>query len=423
MPNGEIASLEGVVRGGLCTGCGICESLAGRERIEMRLSADGQLRPLLRGPLDAQDNERLLAVCPGYTADATAGGPPEPGTTLDLIWGPMRGLSRGWAADPAVRNRAAAGGALSALGCFLLESGRVDAIVHVRASAQDPMLTDAQVSTTTEQVIAGAQSRYGPSAPLVRVARLLDEGCRFAVIAKPCDIAAIRNLARTDARVKTQIPYLLTLFCGGVPNLGTAKGIARFHGLEPEEVSLFRWRGEGWPGPTHVEAADGRSFDLTYEQTWYDTDVPWRYDTQWRCKICPYAIGELADVACPDGWALDAEGHALHEEAPGVNVILERTPVGSELVAAAVAAGFLELAPLSRADFEGMHRDHRRRRLGEPARLKALAAEGAAQPNVTGYRLDEVEAEADPLLSESQFAGAVRRIREEQAIEPLVSST
>ncbi|MFZ0323451.1 MAG: Coenzyme F420 hydrogenase/dehydrogenase, beta subunit C-terminal domain [Actinomycetes bacterium] len=420
MGNGTIDSLAAVVRGGLCTGCGICESLAGRDRVEMCLSAGGQLRPLIRGTLGNEETERLLAVCPGVTADGTAAGRSEPGTTLDPIWGPMRGLSRGWATDPEVRHRAAAGGALTALGCFLLVSGRVDTILHVRASAENPMLTDAQVSTTSEDVISGAQSRYGPAAPLVHVKQLLDAGSRFAVIAKPCDIAAIRNLAHFDQRARTQIPYLLTLFCGGVPNLGTARRIARFHGLEPEEVSTFRWRGEGWPGPTHVGAADGRSFDMTYDQTWFDPEVPWRYDVQWRCKICPDAIGELADIACPDGWVLDPDGRALHEEVPGVNVVLERTSAGSELVAAAVAAGFLELAPLTRGDFEGMHRDHRQRRQGEPARLRALESEGAAQPVVTGYRLDEAELEADPALVESQFTGAVRRIRAGQASEPLV---
>lgn len=309
---------------------------------------------------------------------------------------------------------------MTALGCFLLESGRVDAVLHVRASTDQPMLTDAHVSTTSAEVVAGAQSRYGPSAPLVHVHRLLDEGKTFAVIAKPCDVAAIRNLARFDARVQTQVPYLLTLFCGGVPNVGTAQKIVGFHGLETQEVATFRWRGEGWPGPTHVEASDGRSFDLTYDQTWFDREAPWRYDVQWRCKICPDAIGELADVSCPDGWLLDDDGYALHEEAPGVNVILERTVAGSELVAAAVEAGFLKLAPLDRADFEGMHRDHRQRRLGAPARLSALAAEGVAQPMVTGYRLDEAEREADPVLLESQFAGTTRRIREGQAQESLV---
>ena len=118
------------------------------------------------------------------------------------------------------------------------------------------MLTDAQVSTTADEVVSGAQSRYGPAAPLVHVHRLLDAGRRFAVIGKPCDMAAIRNLARIDDRVETQIPYCLTIFCGGLPTSHTARKIADHYGVQADEVDVFRFRGNGWPGPTHVKAKD-----------------------------------------------------------------------------------------------------------------------------------------------------------------------
>ena len=77
MTTSGVESLQDVVRGGLCAGCGICESLAGRDRIEMRLTPNGQVRPLIRDTLDAEENERLLAVCPGFTADGAVAGPPD----------------------------------------------------------------------------------------------------------------------------------------------------------------------------------------------------------------------------------------------------------------------------------------------------------------------------------------------------------
>jgi coenzyme F420 hydrogenase subunit beta len=213
-------------------------------------------------------------------------------------------MHRGWSTDEALRFCSAAGGAMTSLGCYLLETGKVDAVLHVRASIERPMETDAIISRTPEEVRSGAQSRYGPAAPLVHVGRLLDEGITFAVLAKPCDIAAIRNLASIDPRAERQIPYLITMFCGGVPTIHTAHDIVAYHGLAPDEVAAFRFRGEGWPGLTHIESKDGRVFDLTYDATWYSRNVPWKYDMQFRCKICPDAIGELADVACPDAWVM-----------------------------------------------------------------------------------------------------------------------
>ena len=173
--------------------------------------------------------------------------------------------------------------------------------------------------------------------------------------------------------------------------------------------------GEGWPGPTRVEAGDQR-FDITYRQAWFDRDAPWRYDAQWRCKICPDAIGELADISAPDGWILDADGKTTHNEAPGVNIVVDRTTTGSELVAAAIAAGYLETAECSYEDFELMHNDHRNRRLGEPARLAALQEAGAGEPRVERYRLEKMRELAPADLLATQFEGTLDRIARGQAV-------
>jgi coenzyme F420-reducing hydrogenase beta subunit len=121
------------------------------------------------------------------------------------------------------------------------------------------MLTDAWVSTSAGEVIAGAQSRYGPAAPLIHLNKLLHEGRRFAVVAKPCDIAAVRNLGRIDQRVERQIPYCLSFFCGGSLSLKMAENIAAYQGvlegsseapmlyvkMSPQAV-LSLMRQEGW---------------------------------------------------------------------------------------------------------------------------------------------------------------------------------
>jgi coenzyme F420 hydrogenase subunit beta len=326
------------------------------------------------------------------------------------VWGPVRTLHRGWASDDAVRFRAAAGGVLTALEAFLLESGKVEAILHVRASMTEPVLTDGLVSTTAEQVVSGAQSRYGPSAPLTHVHRLLDEGRRFAVIGKPCDIAAIRNLATIDPRVDQQIPYCLTIFCGGVPTVHTARKIARYHGVEENEVGVFRWRGNGWPGPTHVESKDGRAYDMSYDVTWFDESVPWTYDLQFRCNICLDAIGELADVACPDGWILK-DDQPVHDEAPGVNLLVARTERGERLVAEAAAAGVIELAPCELSELDAMHADHLPRKLEGPARIAGIRSAGQPAPRFARFRLWQTVLRAGLLRNLRAFIGAWRRIR------------
>ena len=405
----KLGSLKSVVEHGLCTGCGICESLIGRDKIEMRLTSYGHLRPHFKGTLEAKLEARVLDICPGSNAVGPSSKDSENGA-IHPVWGPIVSIHRSWAGDPAIRHKAAAGGTLTALGCFLLRSGEVDAIVHVKASAAEPILTDAHVSYSPEEVIEGAQSRYGPAAPLVHVKALLDKGLRIAVIAKPCDVAAIRNLTRVDARARDLVKYCLTLFCGGVPNTGTAKDIAAHFGVSPDELSLFRWRGHGWPGTTHLETKDGRSFDLSYDDAWYNPKATWTYDMQFRCKICPDAIGELADVVAPDGWIMK-DGKPQHQEAPGANIAIARTKAGAALLERSVAAGALVLDQFAVPELYPMHGDHLDRKLGQPARNLGLKCAGQPGLRVRNYRPLTTILRAGLKGNWRAFWGALRRAR------------
>jgi coenzyme F420 hydrogenase subunit beta len=404
---GVPTSLAEVVTSGLCTGCGLCASLAGPAKIRMGINAAGNSRPEFLSPLDAATEKQSLAACPG----ATLIGPGRPsGASVTAAWGPVRELHRSWATEEPVRYRAAAGGTLTSLARFLLTSGEVDAVLHVKASTTTPWLTDAHVSTTPEAVLEGAQSRYGPAAPLIHVKQLLDDGTRFAVVAKPCDISAIRALGRVDPRVDAQIPYLLTIFCGGIHHAGVPRQIIGHHQVQEEDVETFRYRGNGWPGPLHVRTKAGSTHDLTYHEAWLSGEHPWRYDMQFRCKICPDAIGESADLSAPDGWVLK-DGKPIHDEAPGVNALVVRTERGRQLVSRAVAAGVLALAPLSIDELEQMHVNHLDRKVGTPAQMLAMRVTGSRRPAVTGYRPLSALRRAGFRMSWRQFTGTVRRVR------------
>lgn len=412
-------TLKEVVTSGLCTGCGLCASMAGDQSIRMGLNSPGNSRPAFVGRLNAATEQRILAVCPGVSLTGE-GRPANARTTA--AWGPVRSIHRSWAGEERVRHRAAAGGTLTALGRFLLETGEVEAIVHVRASTTTPWLTDALVSTTPDSVLDGAQSRYGPSAPLVHIKRLLDEGLRFAVIAKPCDVSAMRSLARVDPRVDEQVRYLLTIFCGGVHNEDVPRKIIRHHGVPEEEVGVFRYRGFGWPGPTRLETKAGARHDLTYEQAWQPGGgQTWRYELQFRCKICPDAVGESADISAPDGWVLK-DGKPIYEEAPGTNALLVRTDRGRDLVDRAVASGVLELSPLSMRELEQMHVNHLDRRLGAPAQQLALQITGSRRVALRRYRPWAAMSQAGVRRSWQQFIGTFRRVRRGDNSEPLVDT-
>ena len=54
-----------IVEEGLCIGCGLCQSVAGSNRISVHKAANGYLRPRVVGDLDHETVDRIYDVCPG----------------------------------------------------------------------------------------------------------------------------------------------------------------------------------------------------------------------------------------------------------------------------------------------------------------------------------------------------------------------
>jgi coenzyme F420 hydrogenase subunit beta len=413
----NVRNLDDIVENGLCAGCGICESMVGRDVVEMEVTLDQRLRPKTKEPLENTAFQEILKVCPGVTMMGPAKDNVAPSGPTNGTFGPVLSLYRGWASDENVRYHAASGGVLTALAMYLLESKKVEAVLHVEASAEYPLMTNSLVSTSAHQVYDGAQSRYGPAAPLTQVHRLLDEGCVFAVIGKPCDVAAIRNLARIDERVKKQIPYTLTFFCGGLPSFRMPTDMAAHFGIKVTDLSRFRFRGEGWPGTTHMETRDGQSFDLTYHESYLNEDAPWTYDSQFRCKICPDAIGELADVACADDGAVLDNKKSNQPEGPGVNILISRTPEGEALLRDVQSAGVIALKPFSEAELMTMHASHIPRKINWPARTLGLALAGKPTIKVKGFRRARAVLASGPMCFFKNVIGTLQRVHKGETME------
>jgi coenzyme F420 hydrogenase subunit beta len=132
-------TLEEIAESGLCIGCGICRSLAGPARVEMTMMAPGQLRPKVTGALDDEITAKILDVCPGASIDGAMPASRAEGVFTDPVFGQWAGVTRGYAADDEVRFKAAAGGVLTALGQFVLDTGLVECVLHVQQSVDDPI--------------------------------------------------------------------------------------------------------------------------------------------------------------------------------------------------------------------------------------------------------------------------------------------
>jgi coenzyme F420 hydrogenase subunit beta len=411
-PRAEPLSLLEIVENGLCIGCGLCRSIAAPAEIEMVMTPEGRERPVTRGVLAKSTLARINAVCPGTRIEGPDVRRSSDRVESDPVWGSVERLVIGHATDPAVRCRGSSGGVLTALGQFLLRSGRVKFILHVAASRSAPMRSERRLSFDAAAVLDAAGSRYGPVTPLADFSQILDRGEPFALIAKPCDVTAVRNLARLDPRVDQHMRYALAFVCGGASDLTKSEQVLQRFVIREDELELFRYRGYGNPGPNRVETKDGRAFELSYRQMWEDED---RWMIQPRCKICPDAIGQAADIVASDAWLNG--GPAVDDEA--LNGIWVRTRRGLELFDAAVAEGAITIKRESSfAEFDVLQSHQVRKRRAVWARLKGMEIAGKPVPEVVGLRLEECARPNSLSENLAEGRGAYRRAKSGRLGEP-----
>jgi len=406
-----------IVEDGLCVGCGLCQSVAGAERLRMVVTPEGDERPYAVASLDHATVDRIYDVCPGTRIEGLPEAQIEDATAVDPVWGPTLRIVHAYAADPEIRFKGSTGGVLTALGAYLIESGRVEMVLHAKASKRQPTFGERQLSRTRADVLDGMGSRYGPTAALVDLGAVLDQGKPFAFIGKPCDVTALRNQARHDPRVDALCRYKLALVCGGFMPAPDMRAFLTGLGVDPRDVVGLRYRGYGCPGPTRIETRDGRVVELDYLDMWGEDESAW--SLPFRCKVCPDGIGEAADLAASDCWPGGAPTRDGQAGDPGTNAVLARSRLGLELLEAAARDGALVIeGDVSARDMDEVQPHQVAKKRAVWARHLGLRTAGKLAPETRRLRIADLARENGVPENLRQARGTRRRARAGRTSQP-----
>ena len=306
---------------------------------------------------------------------------------------------------------------MTALAIHLLESQTVDFILHARSSTSFPTGGERQLSFDRAEVIHGAGSRYGPTATLVDFCELLDRGRPFAFFGKPCDVSAIRNLARIDQRVDELCRYFVVMVCGGFMAAQNMRDFLSGLGIRIEEVVDFRYRGYGCPGPTRIQRRDGQVTEKNYLDFWGEGEVNW--GLPFRCKVCADGIGEAADLAAADTWPGGSPTWEGQKDDPGTNAVIVRSYRGSALLDAAVAAGHVALYGTIGIEEISEYQPHQvNKKRTVWARYAGLKATGQLAPETHRLRIAELAQDRGWRANLNEARGTRQRVRAGRTREP-----
>ncbi|WP_299649428.1 Coenzyme F420 hydrogenase/dehydrogenase, beta subunit C-terminal domain [uncultured Tateyamaria sp.] len=396
-----------IVCDGMCIGCGLCASLAGPEKIRMAFVRNGDLRPHDTGTLSQELVDEIYDLFPSTRLDGLPPNLQGTGTIVDPIWGPYLAMWTAHATAPDTRIKAATGGVITALCRLLLVQGRVEFILQAAPSPDRHTAGLAQFSRSSQDLHRTTGSIYGPGSVLERLREALDLNQPFALVGKPGDLAAARNLARREPRVHQLVRYWLTPVYGGyVPPKRTEEFLAE-RDVDPATLTGFKYRSDGCPGDTEWQTSTGQSgaasmMDLHGDDGEATCALPL------RCKLCPDGPGESADIAAGDQWVYDVLDPKLAGSDPRYNAVIVRTEISQELFEEACKAGYLTVDGAITPEFyDTCQHHHVTKKRVMRVRCDAALALGHTVPRSTGLLLDAMASRESNGTYYTQFEGAI----------------
>ena len=317
-------NIQDVVKKNYCLGCGLCVADVGSERLRMVEQEAGFLVPVAQNGFDGEV-PNLRAYCPGITVLLKRA----LRTPQEKVYGPFSDLKTAYALNEKIRFKGSSGGVLTAIMCALIEQGKVDGVLQVGPSKDDPTKTRYYFSKTVDQVISNAGSRYAPSSLLENFKIILEQYDHIAVVGKPCDIVAVKQFLEVHSEYAGKVYCTLSFMCMGLPSQQATNRLINRLGIDlPERVKELTYRGNGWPGKASASTEDGNSYTCSYNESW--GKILGR-DLLFRCKICPDGWGSFADISSGDAWYMDGKD-PLFEDRPGRSFLFSRTERGVEVL-------------------------------------------------------------------------------------------
>jgi len=381
-------ALLAVLNGGYCIGCGACAAVA--PGVQMRLNEYGQYvaqmadaRELGRTPM------KPSSVCP------FADGNPDEDQLSESLFGPCdavhptvgRALAAyaGSVTDQSFRAKTTSGGVASWFLASLLERRIVDHVLHVGACDVDragPPLFAYHVSSTPQEVLQRAKSRYYPIEMSGVLSHVMTTPGRYALVGLPCFVKAVRLSALQSATIRDRIVITLGLVCGHLKSTAFADMLAWQCGVEPPHLRRidFRTKQSGAPANHYAVTVEsdepGKQAVTRPVAGLFGTDWGMGFFKPRACDFCDDVVGETADISVGDAWLPE-----YTNDPAGTSIVVVRHPRAQALIESGIEAGELSLDRITLDDVaKSQEGGIRHRRVGLAYRLAEAEARGLATP-------------------------------------------
>lgn len=280
---------------------------------------------------------KCFACCPGKSFSMEKWSKELFGKSYDAddILGSCRFIRIARARSEDIHGKAASGGVVTQLCADLINGGKVDGVVAVRAKKGVAYEFEPFIAENEEELIQAAQSKY-VLIPVNRIIKVIKErNISVAFVGLPCQIQGMRKTMEQDAQLKKQVVVLISLFCGFSMEKDATDYLIVKSKISKQDISELSYRHkQGEETGFYVKGRNGKDFFISKHAY---TFMNLLYSPK-RCWKCFDYSGEFADISVGDAW--DCEG--------GGSRVIVRTDTGNDVWKYSMSQGTLKAKPSER---------------------------------------------------------------------------
>ena len=210
-------------------------------------------------------------------------------------------LYAGYACDESMRAAVSSGGIVSAVLIHLLRSG-YDGVLVSRISSDGATSAVTRLVRSEAEVLEHAGSSYIDTPVLQAVDDLCASGAlagqRYAVVALPCQVRALRKKILRQGDLAASLYPIIGLFCRGNVKPAFYDHLLDREGIDPSQVRSLRVRRGQVKGRVEVVLSDGRQRRLSFSHL--NACRTLGLHAKRLCLWCGEHLAEEADLSVGD---------------------------------------------------------------------------------------------------------------------------
>lgn len=305
-------SITQITNSSLCIGCGVCRPACPEDAISILLTTHKEFQPIVCSE-KCTNCGICMHVCPmqpNYLAKKI-----NRATKQKSQFGLKEASFKvGFQINqPENYQKSSSGGVLSALLVELLESKKIDAVIHAKQVEGNDHASyfEACISTTSQEINDNRSSFYAA----IEFSKVLDkieqrdELTKIAFVGTPCVISSVKKLTKINEAVRSKIIFLFALVCGHNVNGQFADHISNYISDSTIEKRKLKFRDKigikiASDFNNTVIFADGTKKVVSRFKTPFTKY--WRMNAYGLngCNYCPDFWGEDADASFKDAWGI-----------------------------------------------------------------------------------------------------------------------